>query len=239
MTHEIAEERSEDGRAVADDGDLRAAAMENDRPLEEMAAIGDKLLSRSKVRIDKGWRSIRDGVEDFAVAKERCNATQREIAGRLGKAESWVSRMLKWREEGYPDTPFGPESKAARERRMRLQATEVCAQSPKAEAPTVDGVTPNTTPIMPNAAAVAETMPTTATDIANRDSKKVRNSKANAATSRAIKVTAPSAATKGPSPDEAKNNLIYALDHWWPYIDEAGKAEVVDRFFKLKGLRLS
>jgi hypothetical protein len=37
----------------------------------------------------------------------------------------WVNRLLQWRRAGYRDeTPFGPGSKAVRERRKPVQATE-------------------------------------------------------------------------------------------------------------------
>ena len=237
MTHdrEIDDQCGEDAHATSGDGDLVAAAMENDLSFEQAGEIREELLARSKTRIEAGQESIRDGVEDFAIAMERCNASQREVASYLGKSASWVSGMLRWRRQGYPATPFGPESKAARDRRKKqIQATEVPLQSPMVRAPTVVGVTTSTadttnTPTVPTAAAVTEAVPNTA---------KVRNTKA--ATTREIKVTEPSAsAPKGPSSTEAKNNLIYALNHWWPYIDDAGKAEVASLFFKLKGLRVS
>jgi len=35
---------------------------------------------------------------------------------------------------------------------------------------------------------------------------------------------------ENPSPTEAKNKLICALDLWWRYLDDSGKNEVIDRF---------
>jgi hypothetical protein len=45
--------------------------------------------------------------------------------------------------------------------------------------------------------------------------------------------------SRKPSPAEAKGNLMYAISHWWPYMDEAGRVEVTDFFFKQKGVPLS
>lgn len=57
----------------------------------------------------------------IAAAQER-GATQRQIADAVGKSPAWVNRLLKWRESGYDDTPFEPESKARRQRARSVQA---------------------------------------------------------------------------------------------------------------------
>jgi len=117
---------------------VAVAAEEEPLSTTNNAAIRNKLLVRSKARIDAGERSMRDGVEDFAIAIEEHGATQREVAWFHGKSEAWVSGMLRWRRAGYPATAFGPESKAARERRRKaLQATEGNARSAKASKPDV------------------------------------------------------------------------------------------------------
>ena len=45
--------------------------------------------------------------------------------------------------------------------------------------------------------------------------------------------------SRKPSPAEAKGNLMYAISHWWPYMDHAGKVEVTAFFFKQKGVPVS
>jgi len=42
-----------------------------------------------------------------------------------------------------------------------------------------------------------------------------------------------------PSPQEAKGNLKYAVDHWWPHLDDAGKVEMTAYFLKKTGARVS
>lgn len=83
-----------------------------------------ELLSRAKVAIVDGERSLRDAAEALALAKEDFDATQREIAAAVDKSVAWVNRLLQWQKEGCPGTPFGPGSKASRARRKRVQATE-------------------------------------------------------------------------------------------------------------------
>jgi Homeodomain-like domain len=45
--------------------------------------------------------------------------------------------------------------------------------------------------------------------------------------------------SKRPSPQEAKGNLKYAVDHWWPHLDDAGKVEITAYFLKKTGARVS
>jgi len=94
-----------------------------------------ELLSRAKVAIEDGERSLRDAAEALALAQKDFDATQREIAAAVGKSVAWVNRLLQWQKEGCPGTPFGPGSKASRARRKRVQATE---QEASREAPADD-----------------------------------------------------------------------------------------------------
>jgi hypothetical protein len=82
------------------------------------------LLSRAKDAIETGDQSLREAADALAVAQEDFNATQREIAQAIGKSVAWVNRLLRWRREGCPSSPFGPGSKAGRERRKCVQSTE-------------------------------------------------------------------------------------------------------------------
>jgi hypothetical protein len=97
-----------------------------------------ELLSRAKVAIEDGERSLRDAAEALALAQKDFDATQREIAAAVGKSVAWVNRLLQWQKEGCPGTPFGPGSKASRAQRKRVQATE---QEACREARTDDGQT--------------------------------------------------------------------------------------------------
>jgi hypothetical protein len=82
-----------------------------------------ELLIRAKNAIQQGEKSLRAAAEDIATAQAQ-GATQREIAQAVGKSLGWVNGLLQWRVEGYKDgTPFGPTSRAARQRRL-VQSTE-------------------------------------------------------------------------------------------------------------------
>jgi predicted transcriptional regulator len=82
------------------------------------------LLSRAKAAIEAGDQSLHDAAEALAIAQQDFNATQREIAEAVGKSAAWVNRLLQWQGEGCAGSPFGPGSKAGRERQKRVQSTE-------------------------------------------------------------------------------------------------------------------
>jgi hypothetical protein len=89
---------------------------------ENAVSIAD-LLKRAKISIEAGENHWRQAAEDIASASEQ-GATQRDIAETVGKSLGWVNRLLQWRTAGYPATPFGPQSKAKRERADHVQAPE-------------------------------------------------------------------------------------------------------------------
>jgi predicted transcriptional regulator len=83
-----------------------------------------ELLSRAKNAIESGDQSLREAADALALAQEDFDTTQREIAEAVGKSAAWVNRLLRWRRESYPGSPFGPGSKARRERQKSVQAPE-------------------------------------------------------------------------------------------------------------------
>jgi hypothetical protein len=67
---------------------------------------------------------------------------------------------------------------------------------------------------------------------------------ATAATTSAAAETSTSADAEAstsmkPSPADAKGNLRNAIDHWWAYMDAAGKVEMTAYFLKKTGVRVS
>ena len=82
------------------------------------------LFSRAKNAIEAGDQSLNKAAEALALACRDFNATQREIAEAVGKSAAWVNRLLRWRTEGCLGSPFGPSSRAVRERKKRVQSTE-------------------------------------------------------------------------------------------------------------------
>jgi hypothetical protein len=86
------------------------------------------LLNRAKNAIEAGHQSLHDAAEALALAQQDFKASQREITDAVGKSVAWVNRLLQWQRQGCVGTPFGPGSKARRERQKSVQAPE--QQSP-------------------------------------------------------------------------------------------------------------
>jgi hypothetical protein len=82
------------------------------------------LLRRAKDAIETGDQALHDAAQALALAQQDFEASQREIAEAVGKSVAWVNRLLQWQRQGCVGTPFGPGSKAGRERRKRVQSTE-------------------------------------------------------------------------------------------------------------------
>jgi multidrug efflux pump subunit AcrA (membrane-fusion protein) len=81
-------------------------------------------LSLAKDAVASGMPSWRVATEHMAAAKAK-GASQRRIAEEVGMSSAWVHQMLKWCSDGYKDaTPFGPQSKANRQRANAGQATD-------------------------------------------------------------------------------------------------------------------
>ena len=160
-----------------------------------------ELLTRAKAAIEDGEQSLREAAEALALARDDFNASQREIAAAVGKSVAWVNRLLRWWDECCPGTPFGPSSKAKRERRKRVQAPEQQMRCPS----TTDD---------PEAGA-------------QRRKAEYPKQETEAA---APFVEAQLSTSQKPPPVEAKRNLISAIDQWWPSLDETEKREVIDYF---------
>jgi hypothetical protein len=58
---------------------------------------------------------------EYLAEARKLGATQRQSAKAIGKSLAWVNRLLKWREGGCKDTPFGPQFQGA-QRAARVQA---------------------------------------------------------------------------------------------------------------------
>lgn len=102
---------------------------------KDSAHIVEKLLSEAKAEIasaeqvlatadESATQHYRAAADRIAEARKQ-NASQRKIAKDIGKSPAWVNQLLRWRKDGYHDSPFGPQSSAARLRRKeRSGATE-------------------------------------------------------------------------------------------------------------------
>jgi hypothetical protein len=79
---------------------------------------GNSAIALAKNAIASSDRNLRLAAQYLGFAEET-GKTQRQMAEGVGKSVGWVNRLLKWRRDGFPgDTPFGPQSAEARERKQ-------------------------------------------------------------------------------------------------------------------------
>jgi hypothetical protein len=88
-----------------------------------MGTTVDQLHAWAKRAIKTGEACCFREVAGYLLGARTLGATQRQSADAIGKSAGWVNRLLKWRDGGCKDTPFGPQSKVKRER-GRVQAPE-------------------------------------------------------------------------------------------------------------------
>jgi hypothetical protein len=70
-----------------------------------------KLLTEAKRAIAAGESHLRKAAE-LIVKARTAGATQRQIAERVGKSQSWISQLLAWRKSGYKGGAFERSHKA-------------------------------------------------------------------------------------------------------------------------------
>lgn len=101
-------------------------------PTAANASTKEELLSRAKAAVEANERSLHDAAEALAIAQELHGATQREMAGAVGKSAPWVNALLKWRRSGYKDeSPFGPKTKAGRVQQAEQRAVANLEMRPR------------------------------------------------------------------------------------------------------------
>ena len=78
----------------------------------------DGLVAQLKVLVDNACErfatDMRDAAELAFRLQDECGLTQFKIGAKIGRSQQWVSAVLIWRSNGYPDTAFGPQAKQAR-----------------------------------------------------------------------------------------------------------------------------
>lgn len=227
----------------------------------------EELLSRAKSAVDAGEQSMRDAAEALGIAHELHGTSQAEMARAIGRSEAWVSYLLQWRRSGYKDdSPFGPKTKAARlkhveervtsgkskPRKPRKTNTAVRADADHAQASaakrkpeharleagteiatsTVNEPSTSRKPRNANTEAQPD-----ADDAGGADKSKPEYTRVEAETT--ASTSAAASTSRKVSPAEARGNLKYAIDHWWPQLDDAGKSEITAYFLKKAGVRAS
>lgn len=81
----------------------------------------EQVLAKADETANQHYRAAADLIADA----QKQNASQRKIAKDVGKSAAWVNQLLRWGKEGYLDSPFGTQSRAARARmKERSGATE-------------------------------------------------------------------------------------------------------------------
>jgi hypothetical protein len=103
----------------------QAQKIEEQRRAEQAEKMAAQKADRLQVRADlitathTLFKDLDEGAQAIAknlVRLAELGMTQAEIAAEFGRRQPWVSRMLKWAKDGFKDeTPFGPDSAAARE----------------------------------------------------------------------------------------------------------------------------
>jgi hypothetical protein len=120
-------------------------------------------LRIAKKAIENGESDLRRAADHLAQAQEK-GISQREIASAVGKSVSWVNGLLQWAKSGYEDkTPFGPGSKARRER-ARVRANERARTTKQPGRAKQDGLAVTLNGEQAAQVEAAGTRPTAATD---------------------------------------------------------------------------
>ena len=90
-------------------------------------------LSIAKADVAAGEGRLRHAAEHIAAAIE-AGASQRDAAATVRKSAAWINALLKWRTDGFKETPFGPESKKKRARVQSPEHKKTTAAKSKARA---------------------------------------------------------------------------------------------------------
>ena len=81
-----------------------------------------KLVAELKLLVDNACddfaSQMREAAELSSRLRDDFGLTQFKIGAAIGRSQAWVSMILKWQEAGFPDTAFGPQSKARDVRRL-------------------------------------------------------------------------------------------------------------------------
>lgn len=248
-------------------GELTPATDTNAQSAAVNSPSEEELLSRAKSAVEAGEQSMHDAAEALGIAQELHGTTQADMARAIGKSEAWVSLLLRWRRSGYKgESPFGPTTKdgrlkhakdrvtsgASKPRKPRKASTEpqtnaddpqVSADKRKAENARLEADTEAESANSTSAQASASHKPCKANTVPQADADDARAKREPACQEAEAETAASTSAAVStrhkPSPAEAKDNLKDAIDRWWPYLDDAGKAEMTAYFSKKAGVRVS
>jgi hypothetical protein len=95
-----------------------------------------KLVAELKLLVDNACdhfaSQMREAAELTSRLRDDFGLTQFKIGAAIGRSQAWVSMILKWKEAGYPQTAFGPQSKARDVRRLSGPDNSELPAPPKA-----------------------------------------------------------------------------------------------------------
>jgi hypothetical protein len=112
------------------------------RTKTDLLAHAKHLIAAGEQAHAAGQQAFRDAAEAIYAATQKHHATQKDCAKAIGKSETWVSRLLTWRNEGYPDdSPFGPTKKEDREAARKIAHAQLTKEEKKSEALTTNTAT--------------------------------------------------------------------------------------------------
>jgi hypothetical protein len=168
-----------------------------------------ELLNLAKAAIAAGEQHLRDAAEALARAQDDFKATQRELAEGVGRSAAWVCQLLKWRASGYREQ--SPFGPTTKAGRVSHAKQRATSRGREMGSPGGRGHAKSSD---------LKSMPTTSAEAGPSPQASL-------------------SASRNPSPAEAKGNLMYAITHWWPLMDNDGRVEVTEFFFKLKGVRVN
>jgi hypothetical protein len=234
--------------------------MEDIQPIEPPVGINTTtkadLLCRAKDAIDAGETRLHEAAEALALAQKDFKATQREIATAIGRSASWVNRLLKWRRSGYKEhSPFGPTTTAARvsHGKQRTKASPLRKTNTAPKADTSDDAhdsgeqrkreyaeeeAETRTSAGPQGSTLQTEHEVDADDDAQATvDKRKPDERLEAEPETATPASAQKPISRTRSPAEAKGELRWAIDHYWPLMDDAGRAEITAYFLKKAGVR--
>ena len=94
----------------------QAEAEANQALISVKASEVETLVAELKLLVDNACDhfayQMREAAELSSRLRDDFGLTQVKIGAAIGRSQAWVSMILKWKEAGFPDTAFGPQSKA-------------------------------------------------------------------------------------------------------------------------------
>jgi hypothetical protein len=112
----------------------KAVAVATAKEIDALVAELTKLVDEAEASMHS---SMHKAAEKIFRLADTYGLTQLKIATLMGRSQPWVSGLLKWKADGYPATPFGPQAnkaRAIRDERLLVTNNPAPPTEPGAEA---------------------------------------------------------------------------------------------------------